>query len=132
MKLKKHISVFIALLLLVSNIGLAINVHYCAGSIASISLQSLQKNEDSDCCGKKIEKSTCCKDKQIKIEKKADDLVVKTTVFNLDFPFIVSSETKFVAVNRVILQSQSKLVQHYCDSNAPPLYKLYSQYVFYA
>lgn len=132
MKLKKHISLLLASLLLVSNISFAINVHYCAGSIASISLESIKKKNDSDCCGKKIEKSTCCKDKKIKLEKKADDSIVKTIVFDFGNPFLIPYQFEFLALNRVIFESQSKLIQYYCDSNAPPLYKLYSQYVFYA
>jgi hypothetical protein len=40
MNFKKQISIFLAILLLVSNVGLAFNVHYCGGEIASVSLNS--------------------------------------------------------------------------------------------
>ena len=40
MNLKKCTGLFLALLLLVSNIGFAFDVHYCGGKIASVSLKT--------------------------------------------------------------------------------------------
>jgi len=43
MSLKKCTGLFLAFLLLVSNIGFAFDVHYCGGKIASISLNTTEK-----------------------------------------------------------------------------------------
>jgi len=37
MNFKKHINILLAMLILVSNVGLAFNVHYCEGKISGIS-----------------------------------------------------------------------------------------------
>ena len=60
---KKHISLLIALLVLVSNSGLAFNVHYCEGKIASIS----SVFSDEEVCG--TSDSELTKQKPILVEK---------------------------------------------------------------
>jgi hypothetical protein len=70
---KKQISVFLAFLLLVSNVGLAFNVHYCGGELASVSLNSPLPSLKSEkgCCEKVAsEKDSCCKDKKVVFQKK--------------------------------------------------------------
>jgi hypothetical protein len=133
MVFRKHIGVLLAILILVSNVGLAFNVHYCGGKLASISLNAdipeLQK--EGDCCLKKaIKKESCCKDKKIVFQKKAIDKVFKSFSFQLDATFIVPEyqSTFFKAVPSF---KKNTLLSYYCDANAPPLYKLYSQYLLY-
>ncbi|MDR6843995.1 HYC_CC_PP family protein [Flavobacterium granuli] len=134
MKFKKHISIFLAVLLLVSNVGLAFNVHYCGSKIASVSLSfptvsSLQKAED--CCLKKaVKKESCCKDKKIVFKEKADDKIVKSFSFQFDYGFIVPEyqSSVFTAVPSF---KNNLCLTYYCDANAPPLFKLYSQYLLY-
>ena len=70
MNLKKCTGIFLAFLLLVSNIGFAFDVHYCGGKIASVSL-STTVSPEKKCCGDKEKKSSCCKDKVFKFEKKS-------------------------------------------------------------
>lgn len=119
------------MLILVSNVGLAFNVHYCAGKVASVSLVSHANDAEKDCCGKAEKKSSCCKDKKIKLEKKTDNSIVKTFSFQLEIPFASYDWKPINTVESVALKS-SQITAFYCDSNAPPLYKLYSQYIFYA
>ena len=74
MKFKKHISIILACFLLVSNLGLAFNVHYCEDKIASISLNRApvsQENVD-ECCGIVEKSPNCCNDKIIKAEIKTN------------------------------------------------------------
>lgn len=119
-------------LLLVSSIGLTFTVHYCGDSIASVSLATdLKATNEKDCCGIAIQKSTCCKNKHLKFEKK--DPRALTKVFSLETtPYITfrdwsdnfsKKETAFVIKKQYL---------YACEANAPPLYKLYSQYIFYA
>jgi hypothetical protein len=130
-KISKHIAILLSVLLLVSNVGLAFNVHYCGGKMASVSLVSQKSNADKDCCGKSEKKSSCCKDKKIKLEKKTDNSVLKTFSFQLEIPFTVYAWQPISALDFTHFES-NQFTAFYCDSNAPPLYRLYSQYIFYA
>ena len=132
MIVRKYIHVILATLILVSNIGLAFNVHYCGGSIASISLVSFSKEiRSKDCCGKEIEKSSCCKDKKVQFQKKSDNSIFKSISFQLEIPFL-DYHWKPYQFNAVATIKSAPLVRYCCNANAPPLYQLYSQYIYYA
>lgn len=135
MNFRKHISIVLATLILLANLGLSLTVHYCKHEIASISFQ-LEKEEPcvekvSSCCAKEASHDSCCSNKVIKVEKKTDDILVKivqleiqSVVFNTDWePTFNTFESEIETSNRV---------GFYCDSHAPPLYKLHCQLVFYA
>ena len=102
MKIRKHICIFLALLLLDPNVGLALNVHYCGENIASVSLENFYQsnNLEIDCCGKEIKKSACCNDKKIKIEKKSDNSIVKIFSFEVQQPFNIA-EWKSIQVSNL-------------------------------
>lgn len=119
------------MLILVSNVGLAFNVHYCGNKIASVSLVSQNDFAKKDCCQKAEKKSSCCKDKKIKLEKKTDHSVIKYFSFQLEVPFASHDWKPFECLNIANFKS-NQVLKFYCDSNAPPRYKLYSQYIFYA
>lgn len=139
MKLKKCTSLLLALLVLFSNAGLAFNVHYCGGEIAGISSgYSIDKASADDnpmadracCIAKAKENKSCCDNKTIKSEKKSD-VVVKTFSFHIDAPFVANSwkPLVFVPASQTVAPQTAA---YYCDAHAPPLYQLYSQYIFYA
>lgn len=137
---KKHISIVTALLILVSNSGLAFNVHYCEGKIASVSSVFSQEEvcempvvEEQTCCAKKLETShkKCCSDKKVDLKNKTEKIIIKT--ISLDFEPAFYSDYK----NQIFTVADTQYFANecpafYCDSNAPPLYKLYCQYTFYA
>jgi hypothetical protein len=126
---KKHISVFLAVLLLVSNVGFAFNVHYCGGEIASVSLSSLKA--EKGCCEKVAsKKDSCCKDKKIVFQKKVDNGIIKSFSFQMDYAFVIPERHSFVftAVDNF---RNNQTFSYYCNANAPPLFKLYSQYLLY-
>ncbi len=117
---------------MVSNLGLAFNVHYCEDKIESISLKitPATQGELDECCGI-VEKDTqCCNDKIIKAEIKSDQIIVKTLAFDTNFIFVENNKPNFTTLS-CNLKKLDKLT-YYCDANAPPLYLLYSQYTFYA
>ena len=133
MNIKKCTSLFLAFLLLVSNVGFAFSVHYCGGEIASVSVKPIaSKQVDKGCCAKKVEKEdSCCKDKVVNFQKKSDNTILK--VFSIDSPFyfiIKESQTFIFSSNENLKNAQT--ASYFCDANAPPLFKLYSQYIFYA
>ena len=130
---KKHTSILLAVLLLVSNLGLAINVHYCADEIASITINVAPDSGKvvDECCGIVEEEPGCCNDKIIKAEIKSDQIIVKSLSFDPAL-YSVTYDWKpkvFISKNHFKQKNNST---YYCDANAPPLYLLYSQYIFYA
>jgi len=132
MNLKKCTGLFLAFLLLVSNIGFAFDVHYCGGKIASVSLNtSVSASPEKKCCGASEKKSSCCKDKVVHFEKKSDNATIKFFFFQFAFPAVIQ-EFKPIAFLSVPNFKSSQIISYYSDANAPPLYKLYRQYIFYA
>lgn len=143
MNFKKCTSFILALLVLVSNIGLAFNVHYCYGKIAAVSSvfsteevcnTEKEVEEAKACCTKKNETDhkKCCTDKLVNLPDKPDDSVIKTFSFNFEMPFVVI-ECKPVFFITVDAQQKQKAISFYrSEAHAPPLFKLYSQYIFYA
>ncbi|MDD3004993.1 hypothetical protein [Flavobacterium sp.] len=141
MQLKKLTSLFLAVLLLISNFGLAFNVHYCGDKIASFSSafntlpkQFSQENPKKDCCCiKEGEKeNSCCKNKIVDLKKDSKDVVVKTISFQIDAPFLLIKSSELLFEKAVKHLHKSNVTQYYCSPNAPPLFKLYNQYIFYA
>ena len=140
MKMSKITAVVVALLVLVSNAGVAMTVHYCGGKIASVSSGFSDKETcstaeavaEKGCCAKKAETNhkKCCSDKKLNLKGKALDVIVKASE-NGFTPFVlpVFEPVKFTCVSAVKTQ---QLPSYYCDANAPPLFKLYHQYIFYA
>jgi len=131
MNFKKSTCLFLAFLLLVSNIGFAFNVHYCGGKIASVSLDTTSPIAEKSCCAKPEKKSTCCKDKVVQIEKKSDDATFKIFFFQLAFPAFIQEFTP-ITFSSVQNFRNNQIISYYSDANAPPLFKLYQQYIFYA
>ncbi|ESU19752.1 hypothetical protein FCR2A7T_16130 [Flavobacterium cauense R2A-7] len=140
MKINKHISFLLALLILVSNVGLAFNVHYCGGELAEISLD-YKKSEpcvekkvekEATCCASADKHDDCCSNSKVTLKKSAsDEVLVKS--FQLDlgvFTFVEEWKPSLIATAEEKVNS-SDIPSFYCDSNAPPLYKLYCQYIFY-
>lgn len=138
MNFKKCTSFILALYLLVSTSGLAFNVHYCKGEIAAVSSVfeveescAMQvEHEEKSCCAKPSkDHSGCCSDELIQVD--FDDVIIKQINFEFEYVSIlpVLALPIFTAREKIIT---STVFRYYFDSNAPPLYQLYSQFVFYA
>jgi len=133
MILKKQISIILTFFLLVSNLGLAFNVHYCDNTIESISLSTISATQEAEdtCCGILEKDSNCCKDKVIKSEIKSDLIIVKSLSFETDFLATINEWNSTSFFYNSNFKTKDSFT-YYCDTNAPPLYLLYSQYTFYA
>jgi hypothetical protein len=141
MSFKKSTSLILAFFLLVSNLGMAFNVHFCSGAISSISLNYktgeacvMPKKADpiKKCCAEKAkENKKCCSDKKVEIKKKSEEVVIKTFSFNEALPFVINDWNPIIFQNEPVAVKQNT-IEYCCDANAPPLFKLYSQYIFYA
>ena len=135
MNFRKHISIVLAALILLVNLGLSFAVHYCKDEIASVSFQYQEDDpcveEAKSCCAKEDSHDSCCSNKLIKVEKKTDDILVKTFQLNLEQAVFSANCNPNVVTFRPIAITSNE-VAFYCDSHAQPLYKLYCQLVFYA
>jgi hypothetical protein len=108
-------------------------VHYCGNEIASVSLKTNFNHSDSEknCCGELEKKSNCCKDKVVHLQKKSDNLIVKAFAFNANYFFVVPLQKSVIFTPNSYFKT-SLTTTYYCDAHAPPLFKLYSQYLLYA
>ena len=138
MNFKRHISVLLALFILLVNSSASLVLHYCHDQIASVSLVYQENkvvdsaDEDSCCASDDIEdEGSCCSNEEIKVDKKIDYSILKGFQFNF---LAVTFENKMPSfINEVdVLSINKKVLDYYCDSNSPPFYKLYSQLIFYA
>lgn len=139
MKMTKCTSLFLAVLILVSNVGLAFNVHYCGGEIAAItSVYGVTNAADVEsvslkksCCSKnETSAQKCCDNKVIKVKEKSDSFI-KTFSFQIQVPFVFNL-WKPIVFKPVSENNGAQVIDYYCDAHAPPLYQLYSQRLFYA
>ena len=135
MNFRKHISIILASLILLANLSLSFSVHYCKDEIAAISFQ-YHNNEPcvekvTACCAKEPTHDDCCSDKHIQVEKKTDDVLVKTFQLNLQ-PAVLNATWNPNFNTTVAELSTSNDVVYHCESHAPPFYKLYCQLVLYA
>ncbi|MFT5753491.1 MAG: hypothetical protein ACI924_000708 [Flavobacterium sp.] len=135
MKLKKHISMLLAFAVFMANIGYSFTVHYCNDTIASISLHSNFEEPCSkpivSCCAVDNSHDSCCSNKIIKLEKKNDNFLTKSLKFETSNSLLSTNSTVEFA-DKTLFTSSIENPAFYCESNAPPLYKLYCQLVFYA
>ncbi len=137
MNFKRHISVFLALFILLVNSSASLVLHYCHDEIASIALVYQENKvanfaEEDSCCtaDDKSDEKSCCSNEEIKVDKKIDYSILKGFQFNT---LAVIFENKTHSFSQVaVLSVNNKVLDYYCDSNAPPFYKLYSQLIFYA
>ena len=132
MKFKKHICLFLAFFLLVSNTGFSFNVHFCGDKIASISFSSnvSKQNLDESCCGIVENNTNCCNDKVLNFQKNIEQVIVKSFSSEVASAVLISNE-KPIIFSALPSFKTNAIPSYYCDAHAPPLFKLYHQYIFY-
>ena len=134
MNCKKGIGLFLALMILVSNVGWAFTMHYCGGKLASVSIQTISNSshQKKSCCAPKaLKKESCCKNKKVQIEKKSDHAILKAFSFEPYVAYLVPEIKKEIVTTKATFIHQT-ISTYYCDAHSPPLFKLYHQFIFYA
>ncbi len=120
--------------MLVSNSGLAFNVHYCGDEIASISLKMAKKSLDleTNCCGIVEEESNCCNDKLFQIQETSDKFQENITKIEFN-AIVVETQNKFVEFFKKsnFKASKASIFYPFLD-NLPPIFKRNCQFIFYA
>lgn len=139
MNFKKHISIFLALFILLVNSSASLVLHFCHDQIAYVSLvyqenKLVDSASEVSCCSSDSvdnKHDGCCSNEEISTENKIDYSTLKD--FQFDF-FVVNfiNKTPEFFSKAACFYSNKKNVDYYCNSNAPPFYKLYSQLIFYA
>ncbi|KOS07777.1 hypothetical protein AM493_18255 [Flavobacterium akiainvivens] len=145
MKLNKHISILLSALVLFANMGLALNVHYCHEKVTSVSFaykvaepanshhHTHDEDEGKGCCKKVVDNhKKCCKDDVLKVKDTPEKAIVKSLQFDLGAFYTVETWKPSVFSGFDVVKVKKDTPSFYCESNAPPLYKLYCQYVLYA
>ena len=135
---KKLISGLLAFLLLVSNSGFAFSVHFCGGEIASITTPftnlevcDMPQAEKKSCCAAPSDDDKpCCENKTLDL-KKSSDVIVKVFSLELASPFVVvlAQSTPELVMREMALYQKD---YYFFEDTSPSLFKLYSQYIFYA
>ena len=135
---KKQISLLIAFLVLVSNSGLAFNIHFCEGEIASITsiftkaeVCEMPVQKEVACCLKQEPThDECCSDKEVSLKNNVEKVIVKISIdsnYLLAYHQFIPLEYTHSTTKKIIQE-----VVYNFDANAPPLYQLYCQYTLYA
>ena len=134
MKFKKHISLLLAFFLLVSNTGLAFNVHYCGDKVASVEPVYLHSDINPDqkgCCGEKVEKQdSCCRSITLQFQEKSVNNLAKSFSFKAGLLFIKEDNSLFV-IPSIGDTAETSVPSYHYEVNSPPFFKLYHQYIFY-
>ena len=148
MKMQNYIRFVLSLLLIVSNLSVAFSMHFCQGQVENVKLNHLDNKVcrmqmPTSCCAEKEEKKhceipeekeetkdDCCKDlayaDDIQDQQTVDILKVSPIIFE-EFPTIQYVE--FSVENSIT--TFKKYLDFYIESNAPPIYILHKQQIFY-
>lgn len=140
MKFNRYISTLLSALLLISNLGLALNVHYCHGKISSVTFaykieepcNDHHNQEEKSCCAAAGEShKKCCKNDLVKLQDNGDNIIVKSLQLDLGVFYIAQQwqPSAFYYSSKIVKKENPSF---YCEANAPPLFKLYCQYILYA
>lgn len=142
MKLKRHIGILLTALILFSNIGLALSVHYCHGTVSGVTLSyktdhcaAAKVKETKSCCAKAkaASQKKCCKNHVVKLQDNTDKTLVKSLQLDLAAFYVPVAYTNPLQIlNTRAAKQKKENPSFYAESNAPPRYKLYCQYVLYA
>lgn len=151
MRNKKHIAILFLTILLFSNVGWSINVHYC-GSHSTSNFSYIQdldhgcamlveEESSSSCCDSEVEEVDTSK---IHVKEKGccSNELIKSTVSDQSiakaFPFlgdILTPDTSWTVLEKPTFRESNitlTALDYYVESNAPPLYKLLCRLVLYA
>jgi len=81
-EMKKATAFFLTLVFLISNSGMAVNIHWCGGKISSI-IFNISKTPTCK-CGVKVMKPKCCKEKTVTLKGSEQLLKTSNTAFKPD------------------------------------------------
>jgi hypothetical protein len=126
--MKKIISIFCILLLLIATSNLAVNIHFCGNSISSIDFLGKAKTCGNACNSKaSLKEKSCCKNFSTVIS--TDDSTNSTFSFNCDHVSVAIATTNtYLFIVTPIIQS---ILKGSISCNAPPNILEQPYYILY-
>lgn len=94
-------------------LGVSLNLHYCGGKLASI---SIDLPGDKCCCGEEGMKS-CCSDASVSMAMDVDQHVTYTPTFEIRIPIVLLPNWNSQSVNKLFVPQE--IITHF--PNPPPL-----------
>ena len=135
------INILLSILILFSNSGWAVTFHYCQDQLASVSLDYasalIVEDDDTcatmdDCCGGDEDDNS---DDNTSVASSTSDSISVVKAFELELQsFVLPTSCIPSSVEEVVIltTTRSSSPTSAVRLNAPPLYALYCQRVFYA
>lgn len=134
---KRITALFLLLSFVFSNIGLAVNLHYCQGVIEQVefglaaNLACAHEEKDLEanvCCGEVLEEE-CCSNETF--QQNSENITVQLVQIQLPH-FVIIESYVFQLFEEQVETPYNKIFSYEVASNAPPLYKLYKKYIYYS
>ncbi len=134
MTFKKCTTFLLAILLLISNSGLAFNVHYCGDKIAAIYLiiNTQKVAPEENCCTIAVDKNKCCADKSFQIQESSDKFQENIPLFEFKQFLLAVFKIKNVFDTIHEFEKSSSSIAYAFLENLPPIFKRNCQLIFYA
>lgn len=130
---KKYISIFLSVLLLISNTSLVLAMNYCTGKTTVVSIKKFElSSEKKQCCckNKSTSEKKCCKNNIVILQKLSDFTTTKLILSHIDSAFLSVTNTSFV-FEKIFSSEKEKSTSFSFKLKKIPLFKLYNQYLFY-
>ncbi len=137
MNFKRNIAIVFTCYYLIICVGLTITLHFCGGSLSGFStvLKDLVCSEQAFktlCCSENKEiSSDCCNDTILDLSEINEDSLFQEFKF-IDQIVILPLNLNYFFFNKKIILNKVFLSNYTFDSNAPPLYKLFGNFIYYA
>lgn len=136
---RKTIALLLSFVLLVTQTGLAVSVHYCGGEAVSMAAgfqlkaQGCGMEEARPGCdtGLKLTKKSCCDETTVQLKVKQYAPIVLKAASSVEA--VPQPEINIVVPHcRIVVPKVYQFPAFHCDAHGPPLYLLYSSYLLYA
>lgn len=134
MKLKRNIAIAFACYYMMICVGLTLTVHFCGGMLAGVSAVTPSEKSttapETCCVVKAAANEDCCNDAVIDLSELEDDTLISTSDVSNQIIALLPVLPSVVFEKNHLVDKRAQPNYTY-QSNAPPLYKLYSTYIFY-
>lgn len=112
-------------------------LHFCGGYLAGMSVTSTEvvcetsAIQDACCVVKSETKSGCCNDATLDLSEVDEDSLLDSSNILKEYIAIAPNVACYLYTNTQF-ENKVALPNYTFQSNAPPLYKLYGTYIYYA
>lgn len=126
--MRSVVSIILSIIYFSLSISASINLHYCGGKIAHVSLIGETQN---CCCGPGTTDYSCCNDENIQLELDIDQKQIINQNINFQALFVYS----FLAVELVneseIAEEENNNLEYFIPPKPNPIWLMNSNFTFY-